>query len=254
MSTCIGHHDADPPLAAAGLLLCDRCRQRLIRDLHQIVGLWQLLAIMLEPGGGLSGGSHGKPGSRPPCDLDVADITDPRGQTSQQLVSWARVVIEDRQLSERTLDAEQAARLLTVHVDWLAGQPFVDEAMREIHNAAYRIRRACNDLPDPPIGRCPDIDPRGEKDRCGGPLRWIDGSTAVACTRCGSHWLEADLPHLLRVVEPTRRFPVQRDWVTARYGIAAPTLRQWIRRGHVRSFSDEQVDLYDVLSRIADTP
>ena len=34
------------------------------------------------------------------------------------------------------------------------------------------------------------------------------------------------------------------------YGIAAGTLRQWIRRGHVKTYSDEQVDLFDVLTRV----
>lgn len=237
--------------------------------------LWPLLAEMITPGNNGGGtGASGKPGSRPPCDLDVADITDPRSTTSQQLTSWAALVIEERQLSQRTsLDGEQAARLLTVHAEWLAAQPFVDEAMSEIGDAAYRIRRACKDLPEPPLGKCPDIDPMGEKDRCGGPLRltytrpvgafggnlYVSGDDAeavvhVACTRCGSTWAEADLPHILRVVSPDRRFPVPRAWASATYGIAPGTLRQWIRRGHVRTYSDEQVELFDVLARVTDTP
>lgn len=253
MTTCIGGHDEDPPLSIPGLLICHRCHQRLIRDLHAIVGMWGLLTVMLQPGNAASGGSHGKPGSRPPCDLDVADITDPRGVTSQQLVSWARVVIEDRNLSERSLDAEQAARLLTVHVDWLAGQPFADEAMVEIHDAAYRIRRVCHDLPEPPIGTCPDVDPRGEADVCGGPLRiHSDAQVSVVCARCGSQWGVADLPLILRAVQVSRKFPVPRLWVADRYNVAPGTLRQWIRRGHVRTYSDEQVDLFDVLTRVTE--
>ena len=252
--TCIhSRHGEEPPLADDGLMLCRHCLGRLNRALSDIVTLWPLLDEMITPGNnGNGGGASGKPGSRPPCDLDVADITDPRSTTSQQLTSWAALVIEERQLSQRTsLDGEQAARLLTVHAEWLAAQPFVDEAMSEIGDAAYRIRRACKDLPEPPLGKCPDIDPHGERDRCGGPLRWIDGSTAVACGRCGSQWIEADLPHILRVVQPDRRFPVPRAWVAATYGVAPGTLRQWIRRGHVKTYNDEQVELFDILARVS---
>lgn len=260
MTTCIGAHDTDPPTAEPGLLLCRRCHTRLAKDLASISALWHHLADMLIPTGGTSA-SRGKPGSRPACDLDVADILDPRGAVHQRIVSWARVVIEDRQLSPRRLDADQAARLLAVHLDWIAAQPWCDEAAAEIHDCAWQIRRVCGDLPDPPVGTCPDIDPMGQRDTCGGPLR-IDTAhqwgaqtvITVVCGRCGSAWADADLPHILRIVQPTRRFPVPRAWVAARYGLDVATLRQWIRRGHVRTYSDEQVELFDVLARVQDTP
>ena len=248
-ATCIGKHTDDPPLTTHGML-CARCHGRLARCLADIVALYPTLAVVVMLSGNPSGGSRGKPGSRPPCNVDVIDLTDPRGETHAQIAGWTRIVIEERRLAAQPADIEQAARLLTIHLDWIAEQPWCDEALLEISNVAYRIRRACNDLPDPPIGTCPDIDPRGETERCGGPLRWIDGSTAVTCSRCGSSWSETDLPHILRVVEPTRRFPVSRDWVAMTYGVAAGTLRQWIRRGHVRTYSDEQVDLFDVLTRV----
>jgi len=251
-ATCIGAHDTDPPLPEPGSMLCRRCRQRLLRALNAITELWPLLSVMLTPGNATSGGSHGKPASRPPCSVDVMDITDPRGQTWQQLVSWARVVIEDRQLAPRSLDPDQAARLLTIHADWIAEQPFADEALAEIATVAHRVRRVCRDLPDPPIGHCPDIDPNGINDTCGGPLRWIDGSTAVVCGRCGSQWVDADLPHILRVVEPARRFPVPREWILGRYPVTDTQLRQWLARGHVRAYADKQVELFDVLARITE--
>lgn len=254
VNTCIHpRHGDNPPLADDGLLLCRSCHQRLRQDLNAITTLWPLLAIMVTPGNnGTGGGAAGKPGSRPPCDLDIADLTDPRGETSQQLTGWARIVIEERALSARSLDAEQAVRLLSVHLDWICVQPWIDEAAAEIRTAAYRVRRACRDLPEPPIGKCSSIDPHGERDTCGGPLRWIDGSTAVRCSRCGDTWAEADLPHILRVVSPDRRFPVPRAWASVTYNVAPATLRQWIRRGHVRTYSDEQVELFDVLARVTE--
>jgi len=83
-ATCIGAHDTDPPLPEPGSMLCRRCRQRLLRALNAITELWPLLSVMLTPGNATSGGSHGKPASRPPCSVDVMDITDPYTYTHLQ--------------------------------------------------------------------------------------------------------------------------------------------------------------------------
>ena len=252
--TCVGAHDTDPPLAHHGLL-CGRCHGRLARALSDIATLYPLLEDLLIPGSVNGGGTRGKPGSRPACDLDVADLRDARGTVHAEVSGWARIVIEERQLAARPLDVEQSARLLTIHLDWISEQPWVDEALVEIGDAAWMIRRVCHDLPEPPIGTCPDVDPRGQADVCGGPLRiHSDAQVSVVCARCGSQWGVADLPLILRAVQVSRKFPVPRLWVADRYNVAPGTLRQWIRRGHVRTYSDEQVDLFDVLTRVQDTP
>ena len=251
--TCIhSRHGEEPPLADDGLMLCRHCLGRLNRALSDIVTLWPLLDEMITPGNnGNGGGASGKPGSRPPCDLDVADITDPRSTTSQQLTSWAALVIEERQLSQRTsLDGEQAARLLTVHAEWLAAQPFVDEAMSEIGDAAYRIRRACKDLPEPPLGKCPDIDPRGESDTCGGPLRWHDGTVAVICGRCGSRWRSDDLVNVGRVSPLNLWESVPH--VAAMLDMSERTLRHWVMGGRVKRNSLGHVRHADVWRILAE--
>lgn len=264
MVRCVGGaHDGDPPTAEPGLMLCHRCRRNLGRHLGTIAGLWPLLTVMAQPSGGTSGGPGGKPGSRPPCRLDVLDITDPRGTIAQQLTSWARVVIEDRQLSPRSLDGEQAARLLAIHADWIAAQPFADELLGEIRTCAHDIRRACNDLPDPPIGTCQDIDPRGETDRCGGPLRLthvrpvgmnggfmytsaehVEATLHVTCSRCGSRWDTESLVHIGRVS------PIQL-WASVPHiavmlDMSERTLRHWVLTGKVRRNSLGQVNHGDV--------
>ncbi len=200
-ANCIGAHDTDPPLPEPGLMLCRRCHQRLLRALRDITELWPILTLMLTPGNGTSGGAHGKPASRPPCSVDVMDITDPRGQTWQQLTSWARVVIEDRQLAPRSLDPDQAARLLTIHADWIAEQPFADEALAEIAAVAHRVRRACGEVGRAPIGRCRAVDPRDPSRDCGGPLFWIEGTMQVKCATCHDVWTEQDLTHIASVVD-----------------------------------------------------
>ena len=246
MSTCIHpRHGTTAPLTAGSMLLCERCLTVLHHDLRAIVSLWPLLAEMVTPGnGGNNGGAAGKPGSRPPCDLDILDITDPRGTVSQQIGGWARIVIEERQLSATPADAEQAARLLTIHADWIAAQPFADEVCAEIHDNAYAIRRACRDLPDPPIGKCPDIDPRGESDTCGGPLRWIDGTVSVVCGRCGSAWRSDDLVNVGRVSPLNLWESVPH--VAAMLDMSERTLRHWVVTGKVRRNSLGQVRHADV--------
>jgi hypothetical protein len=186
--------------------------------------------------------------------LDVADLTDPRGTVHQQLVGWATLTAEQRHLSSTPTDTHTAARLLVIHLDWAAAQPWIDDMAQEVHDAAHAVRRACHDLPEPPLGNCPDVDPDGQADRCGGPLRWSDHTAGVRCSRCGSTWSEQDLPHLLRVVQPTRRFPVPRAWVCINYQITPGQLRTWIWRKHIRTYADDQVDLVDVLQRLTDTP
>lgn len=242
--TCIAAHDNTQPLTMPGMTLCPRCYTRLRRSLADIIALWPLLPVMLEPSSSGGGSATGKPGSRPPCNIDVIDITDQRSQPSQQLTSWARVIIEDRNLSPRTLDGEQAARLLTVHLDWLAAQPFADEAADEIHGVAGAIRLACRDLPDPPIGKCPDIDPSGQTDRCGGPLRWIDGSVSVVCGRCGSAWRADDLVNVGRVSPLNLWESVPH--IAAMLDMPERTLRHWVLTGAIKRNSLGQVRHADV--------
>ena len=248
-ATCIGKHDNDPPLTTHGML-CARCHGRLARDLADIITCWSLLSELHEPGRGGSG-HHGKRADPPaPVNLDVTDVTDPRTSGVIAAMGWAQIVVEERRLSVAPSDVADAAALIARHIDWVAAQDWADDACDEISAAARTLRHITGDAPDPPIGTCPDIDPRGEHDTCGGPLRWVDGSTAVVCGRCGSAWADADMPHLLRVVKPSARFPVPREWVAAHYRIAPGTLRQWVRRGYVKTYSDEQVELFDVLARV----
>ena len=65
--------------------------------------------------------------------------------------------------------------------------------------------------------------------------------------------LQAKRLGLLRVARP-KAFPVSRAWACQVTGCNPDTLRQWIRRGHVTTYADEQVNLIDVLIRVSDTP
>ena len=260
-ATCIGKHTDDPPLTTHGML-CARCHGRLARALADIVALYPTLAVVVMLSGNPSGGSRGKPGSRPPCNVDVIDLTDPRGETHAQIAGWTRIVIEERRLAAQPADIEQAARLLTIHLDWIAEQPWADEALLEISNVAYRIRRACNDLPDPPIGTCPDVDPRGEHDVCGGPLRIVHvehfggaASVGVKCARCGSQWGVEDLSHVGRVspINVWGSVPQIAEMLDA----PERTLRRWVANGTVRKNVFGQIrhaDVWRILAEKKATP
>ena len=243
-ATCIAGHDDDPPLALPGLRLCRHHHGRLARDLADIVTCWSLLAELHEPGRGTSG--HGKRADPPaPVNLDVADITDPRGQTHAQIAGWARIVIEERRLADRPLDTEQAARLLAVHADWVAAQPWADEALLEIGQAAHRIRRACRDLePRWIVGTCAMPGPDGME--CGGALQveiqhtqnWdadrdpYDRRSGVrlVCQVCRDTWTEADLDGYMVVNDVW--LPI--DDAAYQLGVTRRTLNRHAAAGRIR--------------------
>ena len=248
-------------------VICTSCTAKIRRDLDTV----GRLRAQLDPTPGRTGSAgraSGKPGSRPPANLTIiamADIrsrfrltddgeADPDNVTNvdADLLTEARLVIEARRLNPPMRDVSDSLRILNIHLDWICSSDRVDEFAAVLSGCARGLRGVLRDWPDPAIGKCPDIDPRGESDTCGGPLRWVDGSTSVVCGRCGSAWADADLPHILRVVSPTAKFPVPREWVARRYGVEPGTLRQWIRRGHVKTYSDEQVELFDVLARVTE--
>ena len=248
MTTCPACHDPSE------VGLCEPCLRRMRRALADIIRIWSMLDELLEPV--RSGTVKTKPSklSPPaPADLNVIDARDQRTSAVVAAVSgWARIVVEERHLSTVPSDVADAAALLDRHAAWVADQPWIDEAYTEIRDAARDLRRIAGDVPPPPLGTCNAIDPRGERERCGGPMDWLEATVSVVCRRCGDTWAEADLGHLLRVMDPKRKFPVSRSYVTIRYGVAPGTLRQWIARGHVRTYGQtgEDVNLLDVLQRL----
>ena len=182
-----------------------------------------------------------------------------------EILTEARLICEGRSLSALPASIAECLTVIEAGFDWSVRTDRADEFTAVLASCAQALRTVLRDHPERPLGRCPQPDPRGESDACGGPLRWrtpvawTSGDDLAAieleCARCLDVWGARDLPHLLRVVQPERRFPVSRAWVCREYVLAPATLRQWIRRGHVRTYADESVDLLDVLARVQpDTP
>jgi len=243
-TTCIAAHPDDPPLALPGLRLCQRHHGRLARDLADITLHWSLLSELHEPGRGGTG-HHGKRADPPaPVNLDVADITDPRTSQVIAAMGWAQIVVEERRLAVAPSDVAEAAALLARHIEWVAAQDWADEACDEIGQAARMLRHITGDSPEPPLGKCPDIDPRGEADRCGGPMRWADGTLSVVCGRCGSSWDEGSLIYIGRVSPMNMWGTIPQ--IAEMLDAPERTVRRWVAVGKVRRNTFGQVKHADV--------
>lgn len=207
-------------------------------------------------------------------DPDDEPCTDPRcgGEpdpdnvvnVDADLLTEARLVIEARRLHPPMRDAFDSIRVLNIHFDWIIRSPRVDEFAAIIAGCAVALRRAVHDQPDPVVGACPAKHP--EREQCGGPLRFdyrgpLSPSpehhatpTHVVCSWCRDETLvDAYLWQVMRALPAHARIPVTREWVVATWDINPVTLRSWIQRGHVRTFTDRSVDLIDVLTRLSET-
>ena len=274
--------DATCAICNTGLptpVICNNCNTKVRRDLDTV----GRLRAQLDPTPGRTGSAaraSGKPGSRPPANLTVLSMADIRSRyrttddgepdkdnvtcVDADLLTEARWVIEERRLSPPMRDVFDSLRILNIHLDWITEHPRIDEFAAIIAGCAQALRSVLRDWPETSVGRCTAAHP--EREACGGPLRLayddhrVDAEVAptpthVVCGWCGDAWaLQADvLLAMLRVVRP-KAFPVPRAWACQVTGCNPDTLRQWIRRGHVTSYADEQVNLVDVLVRVGDTP
>lgn len=227
--------------------LCRRCLGRLRRDLTDLIDLWADLDPA--PVKGTGGAATGKPGSKPPLRLAVVDATDRRGEIHAQVCGWAAIVTEERQLHATIPDVPTAARLLLTHAEWLAEQPWSDEAAAEVRDAARIVKALTGNTPDPALGRCSDIDPHGERDRCGGPIRWADdGTLATVCGRCGGRWGTDDLAHIGRVV-PLALWE-SLAIVAAMLDVPERTVYHWAQIGKIRRNHYGQVLHSEVLGMV----
>ena len=213
------------------------------------------LGVKAIQGGGMPGSASKE--APPPVPLHVLDV---RAMCCSRLAGWARVVLEERQLTHSSLQAGDAlglARFLMVHAGWLGEHVAGQDAADEIDTSARELRALA--LPDPPQGvvvcnQCPVLVEAGT---CGGTVRATPGEP-IRCQRCGTTGA-LDWWHTLMFGD-TELAPL----VTARdlVGIIAnqtghvidpATIRKWVERGKVeRSGSDEKGrPLYDHVSVIA---
>jgi hypothetical protein len=190
-----------PGWAADGLRLCAVCCRRLGENAVKAAGLHGELELMLRPSG-TDGQATGKPGSAsPPRDAVVAMRTEIRAV----LVSWCRLVSEERGIGLPRDEVTAMGDYLRRHSDWLAATEYAGEAADEL---ASLVSRAWG-LAYPSgtrrieVGPCP---------RCDGTLtavvRPVDSTrtTEVVCDGDEQHrWDSTQLRTLDRLVMARKR-------------------------------------------------
>lgn len=216
---CIAHFDR----------LADMLRE--IEEESAILSAVPSMAIRTGSGGGSLAST------RAPARLDVLVHLDSRRGTGKSetdddqhaagqtlpvldvLHSWARVVREERGLSDSgavTISGERD--VLTRALDWIAGQPWVDEMFGEVRQLVGQLKAANWHRPDRPYSRCPSVingqNCTGEVwlrdevqavwrvyvDRCA--QNWEPAPGAAVCDTCHSTWAtDADKARLKRMVD-----------------------------------------------------
>lgn len=255
-------------------ILCVTCTLRARRDLDTIGKARRDLDPT--PRRGRGGRASGKPGSRPPADLTVLAMTDPRSHTlidwdtgehdaddvaciDAELLTEARWCIEERHLAAPLRDTFDAIRIINVSFDWATRSERADEFAAVLASCAVGLKRALRDGREPAVGRCLAVDRAGKP--CNGPVRldWPHpvhhddpeapyAPSGASCARCGAC---VDVPMLLDVFKAfPSEFPVARDWVSATLGVNPASLRKWVSRGRVRAYGDGTVNLADVLAKV----
>jgi hypothetical protein len=85
------------------------------------------------------------------------------------LHSWARVVREERSLSEPgTVTVSGERNILTRWLEWVAEQPWLDEMYQQLRDVLSQLKGVNGTSPDKPVGRCYLI---GEDGQCRGMIR-----------------------------------------------------------------------------------
>lgn len=188
MTACLGPRCQDDDETARHPsvgLLCRRCWTQMEQTVAELPAVFDWLHRSLPAGGGGRGdvitGTRDKP---VPIRVGVHDH---RQQIQATLVSWVRLVCEERGLRgpDRS-DPEATATWLGHQLDWCAGQPWVEDLsaeMRDLARDAHRLapwQAGRHHLPAP----CPNPN-------CGClALVRYDGDDAVQCSECGERWAE----------------------------------------------------------------
>jgi len=165
--------------------------------------------------------------------LDV--LIDLRASVTAVLNSWARVLVEDRELTVMIPDGHDVpglARLIERHANWWSGHEAAKDLDTELGQAAHDVSRAVFPHRSSliPIGACIE---------CGETVRARPGSTWVTCRKCGcegsvSAWLNVLTdPELLRPTTTTGLVGILRRRLGMR--VTDRTLRRWTIDGLIEA-------------------
>lgn len=195
---CLGPRCAeeDEPRRRTHGYLCRRCYTQLEQTIHEMPSISTWLGLNLSAGQG--GKKHGDiiTGTRERPLPIRASVFDQQAEIVSVLLSWVRLVCEERDLRGPDRgDVNATSAWLGHQLDWCSQQLWIDDLareMRELAKDAHQIapwRPGRHHLPEP----CPNPD-------CGrvGALVRYDGDSQIQCSECGERWPET---HYRRLVE-----------------------------------------------------
>ncbi|HEY9411065.1 MAG TPA: hypothetical protein VIP77_15910 [Jiangellaceae bacterium] len=183
VSTCraFGRHASDcedpecrgcvPRLAVDGAIICDLHLRKLAEDAIEAARLHSELLQVLTGSTGL--GEKVSSSKDPNITLNDA-AADARIAIRATLVSWCRMVSEERGISLPPDNMRAIGAYLAKHAEWLAAHPAAAEAVAELHDLAHgearRIaypgggRRFPIELPDGMYATCPEKTAQDEQE------------------------------------------------------------------------------------------
>lgn len=247
----------DPP-AQGRPVLCGSCDGHVRRDLARLPGLHEALAERLIVTG------RGGPAVTGTRDVGInlnAAAVDARRDIRSRLASWARLVVEDRDVNPPAATLIGCAAFLLRHHDWLVAQMFADEYADEIAATARRSLSLVDALrPRQYGGSCDQV--LDDADDCPGTVLVDPERRQARCTWCGTtttsdeHWMrvfaEVADDWLATAAEASRLLAI-RDGIELR----ADRVRQWASRGRVTPHGTRGRDplyrLGDLLELLDDT-
>lgn len=245
--------------------VCQRCADRVRRDLTDILHLTAEAHMQTEPKAGTGGGARTVPASKPPLAVDALDPElvlirlVPEDESSEVpllvlLEDWERIIREDRGLAPYGMASEArlasvgplhgaswashtpvtltgVVRFLQGHHDWAMTEPSFDlaEYARQVRLCRRALTRWDSQAHSPGWRvPCPTVTDEGE---CGQSLRVARGDEIVPCRKCGRDW---ELPRLLAVAGRDADVWIDVEAAATMAGVHERTIRKWIAKGAVQ--------------------
>ncbi|MEU5367060.1 hypothetical protein ABZ354_26930 [Streptomyces sp. NPDC005925] len=132
-------------LAAVGSVLCAPCVKGVQRSLRALPALHQECLHQVSPTGRRTNPTKVS-GSRRRDYLDIS-VLDARHNILAILESWSSMVVEKLRTPAPQRTVPALARFLTLHLDWLAGQPPAVDLADEIEGLVEELRRTIDPEP-----------------------------------------------------------------------------------------------------------
>lgn len=152
------------------------------------------------------------------------------------LGSWAALVREERDfVPPDTVTLTGERDLLSRQLEWVAEQPWVDEAYDDLRKLLVQLKgsNGTNPVRKKAVGICPTLLDEGE---CGGRLWPNEERGDVICDHCSRLFAPEELRHLGQMLIRQGYVEVFRaEWFT---GVPAGTIRRWVAEGRCTSEKD----------------